>query len=428
MNETDLVVRGAAVIGERLVSDAIWHDGRCTWLTHDIDESGETPVVIERSAGADLYQGTAGIGWALAHLAARTHDQATAATARGALRHALANAPDDDSLHGGRAGIAYAGCDAATLLGDEELLGAARSLAVAVADRCRHGADTGWDLMGGAAGTALALMSLPGDQFIDAALELARRLAAGATVADEAWSWPSPGSVEPPLCGLGHGAAGVATTLAAVARAADTREFDAAIHGALDFERTWFDRSAGWPDLRGFTRLAVHSGQRPGYPVHWCHGASGAGIARLRIANDLGTHDPRCSLTLTEAAAALDLSTSAALRALADHEPRHEWLANVSLCHGIGSVAELQLAAYRYTGDDIHLRHAQRLMLKVLGIDTVRAVADHDPCARLTALPCGIPGAPEVPGLMVGTAGVLSLLLRLSQPDTAHPAGLPAAA
>jgi len=461
VSETAPLLRTAAELGERLVAAAVRDHDRVTWLGYDVDETGDEPVVVEASAGADLYQGTAGIGWALARLAAMTQDAAAADVARSALRHALAHVPDDVSLHGGRIGIAYAAQEAGAALGDDDLVRAARALAADVARACRRGVGDGrWDLMSGDAGVALALTAFGVDALTDAALAIARRLATAAVVEDEAWSWPSPESVEPPLCGLAHGASGAAVALAAVREAADTTEFDGAIAGALAYERMWFDRASGWPDLRGLTRLEVHSGQRAAYPVQWCHGAAGVGIARLRVARALPQGNR--PLALTEAATAIDLSTAAALRVLAAPEADRSWLANVSICHGIGSAVELHLEAYAFTGDEAHLTHARRLMMRVLGLSPPPAQTGEDgtinhgtgdngtgdtgtgdngtgdngtgdngagdngqPRALPDVLPCGVPGAPEVPGLMLGTAGVISLLLRLVTAGAIPPVDLP---
>ena len=439
MSTPNVYVRAAAAVGAQLVAAAISHRGQCTWLTHDIDEDADQPTVVETSCGPDLYQGTAGIGWALAHLAAVTGDADAADTAAGALRHAVAHAPDDVSLHGGRAGIAYAAIEGGGVLGDEPLThsgyAVARTLARRVCDRDGD-ADIAWDLMSGQAGVALSLVALSGNDgvLLEAAHTAAQRVVHRAEVDDTGWWWPSQGTVEPGLCGLGHGAVGAALALAAVAQQTGTNEFGTAIAGALRYERAWLDPAVGWPDLRGLTRPSVHAGGHPTYPVHWCHGAAGAGIARARLAASLAPgHDSR-TLLLTEAGAAVDLATTEALRSLAPDPPARPWLANVSVCHGIGSIAELHLAAHDTTGDGEHLRHARQLILSALAVrpeDLSRwqqgTVTDQEVRAALTDVSCGIPGAPVVPGLMVGTAGLLALLLRLADCQHIGPIGLPQA-
>jgi lantibiotic biosynthesis protein len=439
MSTPDVFVRAAAAVGEQLVAAAISHQGQCTWLTHDIDEDADQPTVVETSCGPDLYQGTAGIGWALAHVAALTDDSAAATTAAGALRHAIAHAPDDLSLHGGRAGIAYAAIEGGGVLGDEPLTDTGYAIARALARRvCGRGGDgdIAWDLMGGQAGVALSLAALPGNDgvLLEAAHTAAQRVVHRAEVDDVGWRWPSQGTAEPGLCGLGHGAVGAALALATVAQRTGTDEFGTAIAGALRYERAWLDPAAGWPDLRGLTRLSVHSGGHPTYPVHWCHGAAGAGIARARLADLLAPSQESRALLLAEAGAAIDRATTEALRSLAPDPLARPWLANVSVCHGIGSIAELHLAAHDITGDGEHLRHARQLILGALAVppeDLSRweqgRVTDQEMRAALTDVSCGIPGAPAVPGLMVGTAGLLALLLRLADRQHIRPIGLPQA-
>ena len=74
-----------------------------------------------RALEADLYDGTAGIGLFLAHLAAVTGEAGARRTAVGALRHATGRAVRREGLHVGSLGVAWAAASAAALLGEEEL-------------------------------------------------------------------------------------------------------------------------------------------------------------------------------------------------------------------------------------------------------------------------------------------------------------------
>jgi lantibiotic biosynthesis protein len=423
-------LRAAAALGERLVGHAVRHDGRCTWLTHDIDETGAVPVVVETTCGPDLYAGAAGIGWGLARLAAVTQDARTAEVATAALRFSVERAPQDPSLHAGRAGIAWAALDAGHVLGSEELVTAGHRLARDVARQVLAGdpAAQGWDLLGGLAGVCLALATAPDEDavLIDAAVAGAESLVALSREVGRGRAWPTAGSDEPPLCGLAHGAVGAAVALASVDAAAGTHDFEGAVEAALSYERQLFDPAGSWPDLRDLSRLALLSGERPRYPVQWCHGAVGGAIARARLAQRR-REDPSL---LAECAAGIDRSTAFWLRRIA-HAPGSD----LSVCHGVGGAVEVQLEAFALTGDREHLEHAERLMLRGLGVPDERlgpwragAVGDAELRRATSGLPCGIPGAPEVPGLMVGLAGLLVVLLRLPDPLTTPAPGLPGAA
>ena len=404
----DTGFRAAAVeVGRRLVSEAVWHEDRCTWFGDDIEDDG---AVIHRSLAADLYGGTSGVAWYLAHLFAATGDDDVAATAAGALRQALsrARAQDDAGLYTGSAGIALAAVTAGRLIGASEIAAEGARLAQAAAHTAVGGPSGETDLIGGLAGTALALLelsrALEDEALLDAAGTLGEHLVA--RTGEDA----SPTSPAPRLCGLGHGASGIALALLELGVALDEPRFGDAARSELEYERRWFSREHGnWPDLRELDRAKLEAGAGPGYPVFWCHGAAGIGLVRLRAFERTGDE-----AWLAEAAAAIDTASAAMLRVatLPDGAPAG---IDLSLCHGVGSVAELHLAAAETTGDEEHLIHARRLV----GLAVRGRGADDDGLSLPDEIPCGIPGGGETAGLMVGLAGIGALLLRLEDPAAA---------
>ncbi|MFP5318914.1 MAG: lanthionine synthetase LanC family protein [Acidimicrobiia bacterium] len=383
----------AAGLGDRLCREAIWHEDRCTWLGDDVDVPRGAGAVVHRSVGPDLYNGTAGIGWLLAHLGRRTGRPEHRRAAAGALRHALSRWDEAPAgLYTGRAGISLAAVAGGRVLGDEGLVAAGEARAAEVAPEPGEA-----DLIGGAAGTVVALLAL--GRGAEAA-EAGELLLGAAVRSDTGWWWPSPPpATEPPLCGMGHGASGIGLALLELASAtADDRYREAGL-AAFAYERGWFNRDAGgWPDLRELDWSRLHLGDGPQYPAFWCHGGPGIGVARLRgysLTADL--------VCLAEAAAAIDTATAGALRA---GPGGHQ--VNLSLCHGAGSVIELHLLAAEVTGDDEHLAMARRLgELGLRGLDP-RLARD---------VPCGVPGGGETPGLLLGLAGVAATLLRLADPS-----------
>ena len=397
-------------IGLRLARDAVWHEGRCTWFGDDIVGDGE---VIHRSLAGNLYDGTSGVGWCLANLWAATGEDELARAARGALRHALSRAPEltDGGLYTGTSGVALAAVTGGRLIGDLGIVEQGAELAARAAREAVDESSSTLDLIGGAAGAALALHELShlleDQKLVAAAGLLGERLADHWDGGRSAWDAPDEAGSEPTLCGLAHGASGIALALLELGAALENPQFGEAAQRALEYERCWLSRAhGGWPDLRELDRAKLDSGTSPAYPVFWCHGAAGIGLARLR-AYEL-TADESC---LAEAAAAIDTASSTMLRVLtaADGTPTG---ADLSLCHGVGSVAELHLAAAETTGDEEHVVHARRLVRLALvgrGHDDVEL--------RVPAeLPCGVPGGGETPGLMVGLAGIAALLLRLEDP------------
>lgn len=398
----------AAGVGHRLVSEAVWHGDRCTWFGDDVEDDG---AVIHRSLAADLYGGTGGVAWFLAHVFAATGDDDVAATSAGALRQALARSrgEDDPGLYTGSVGVALAAVTAGRLIGSPDIADEGGRLARAAARAAVAAPSAETDLIAGIAGTALGLLelarALDDEALLDAAATLGEHLAAR-TQAEASASRP-----QPRLCGLGHGASGTALALLELGAALDEPRFTDAARSELAYERSWFSRANGnWPDLRELDRAKLEAGAGPAYPVYWCHGAAGIGLVRLRAYERTGDE-----AYLAEAAAAIDTASATMLRVvtLRDGAPLG---ADLSLCHGVGSVAELHLVAAATTGDDEHLTHARRLVRLAVHGREAEAVELRLP----DEIPCGVPGGGETAGLMVGLAGIGALLLRLDDP-TASP-------
>lgn len=414
-------------IARRMVEEAVWHDDRCTWTGDDIDQGPGAPPdgeLVHRPVGADLYGGTSGIAWFLAHAWRAGGDAGAREAALGAVRHSLHRTgatPADTGLYTGALGVAVAAASVARLLGDPPEAGTIRAgadrLGEVVAALCAAGGPPvagdpgGADLIQGDAGRVVGLLVLAGRPGASPALGAAaavagERLLAAAVRAPEGWSWPAPDPAWPGLCGLGHGASGPAVALGMLAAATGDDRFAEGAHQAERYERSWFDRArSNWPDLRAAP---------PDHPSFWCHGAGGIGVARLQAWRRTG--DPT---VLAEAAAALDTATAATMRALRQAAggdgavPSFD--CNLSLCHGVSSVAELHAMAGELTGAGDHLAHGRRLVQWALdGTD-----------AALAAIACGVPGGGEAPGLMLGLAGVGATFLRLADPSWLPSPALP---
>ena len=207
-------------------------------------------------------------------------------------------------------------------------------------------------------------------------------------------AWPTEAAVPggPPLLGLGHGAAGIALALAeAFAVTGDANARTACAEG-LEFERGWFDHDrVAWPDLRAFNE----AGEPSGWMAAWCHGGVGIGLSRLRL---FALTDER--RTLAEASAALQAGRDVVVHA--GTSLRDGRTSDCTGCHGLGGVVELLLVAAKALSVPDHERASRRVAALML---EQRDATD-------AGWPCGLPGAGEVPALMIGTAGIALTLLR----------------
>jgi lantibiotic modifying enzyme len=235
--------------------------------------------------GPTLYDGLAGV--ALMHagaaraLRSRRHaDLARAAARRAVLLVGRPGPHSPDRLGaGGFAGIAsvlYGVTAVAVLLGADDLLTPARELASETAAQIRQ-PGVACDVVDGLAGALLALLAHAGATgeraSLDAAQECGRRLVERAEPAMGGLAWPALGGTH--LGGFGHGACGVAVALGELWARRPRREHAQVVAAALAFEDALRLPGGGWRDLREGAAGVDFGG--------WCHGAAGAGLARMRL-------------------------------------------------------------------------------------------------------------------------------------------------
>lgn len=358
-------VETAERIGARLCRDAIWHQGQTNWTSDFLD--GES--VAHGALGPELYSGTAGIALFLWRLAEITGERIFRVTAEAAMRQALGKIADSGcGFYSGGLGILYASAKVRQEFDEETVLKEAQP------DRSRL------DVIDGSAGAIAALLSL--HTRTEAAVRHGELLLDEASRSEDGWSWKTIGGSQN-LTGFSHGASGIGWALLELHRVTREDRFREAALEAFRYERSCFNGvERNWPDFRE-TEVS--------YPVHWCHGAAGIGLCRLRAWQLLG-----CANLLEEARAALGTI-----------ERYSASLGNFSLCHGRAGNADVLIYAADVLGEKSWLRSAEAIAQE--GVERFER--------RGIPWPCGLPGAGETPGLMLGLAGIGYFYLRLADPQ-----------
>jgi hypothetical protein len=399
----------AAALGARVCRDALWAGDRCNWTGFSMESLDGRWRHAHRAYGPEPYSGTSGIGHFLARLHAATGDEVFRRTALGALHHALARAEDVEPFSrigawSGWSGLGLAVLKGAALLGEESL----REPALALLGRIAAGEVDlqGIDVLAGCAGASVALLSAQRgfggpDSFLDAAVRLGDLLIERASRADFGWSWgepPRPGSKQKGnLTGFSHGAGGIGWSLFELWRATGEERFRQAGEEAFRYERHWYDPERGnWPDLRD-PELSGMPADAPSFMAAWCHGAPGIALGRLRVWEITG--DETCR---AEAEAAL---ATTAEHVLGGPEMSQT---NYSLCHGLGGNCDALLQGARILNRPDWRQRAEEIGRR--GLETFHA--------QQLPWPCGTYGGVEVPGLMLGLAGIGWFYLRLADPET----------
>lgn len=391
------LLQAAADIGRTLARQAAWHDSRCNWIGAElVPETPETSThfkTVHKTLGPDLYAGTSGIALFMAELAALTGDLEIRRTALGAIRHALACAGGVRparrfGFYSGLTGIACAAARIGTIFGEDSLLASAAQLSTLLATRLGHTSRTSreFDLVAGKAGAIVGLLRLRYDLRDAVQIDLARRLGDGLLRAAEysagGCSWRSHTfRYRDNLIGFSHGTAGVAYALLELYRETNEAGYLRAAEDALRYERQFFNSDVGnWPDFREESQRPVRRSP-PSYKTFWCHGAPGIALSRLRAYQITGN-----DVYKEEAEIALNTTRAAIVAAMESRRLEY------SLCHGLPGNADVLISGYRVLGsartDDIHLAG-----------QAAGAIAQFRDV--------------EIPGLMLGLAGVGYFFLRL---------------
>jgi lantibiotic modifying enzyme len=391
----------ADAIGSRLVRDAVWSGGRCGWMTWTKEAVGGAFRPVHRAAPPDVYLGAGGIGLFLAWLSTATHDRHQREAAEGAARRIheelSARMPGGTGFYSGAGSAAWALARIGDALGEERWIHAGVSALAKVGARAAAG--PAHDLLSGHAGLVVALVDAAGrfgsPRLLDDAARVSGLLVDAAEHGPEGASWPSGAGESRNLVGISHGTTGIALALLELHRVRPEARFLATAREAIRYERALYDaRQRNWPDFRAVP--GAPPGQAPGFPVAWCHGSTGMGLARVRM-RELLPDDPHF---LPE----IDAAVANVVAVL--NTPTSPPTTDFTLCHGTTGNSELLLVV------------AQRLG-KADALAVARRVGDagyqmfHAPRIPWT---CGITEN-ESPALMTGTAGIGLHYLRLYDPE-----------
>jgi type 2 lantibiotic biosynthesis protein LanM len=398
---TPALLRDAArAVGDRLGELALWDGDAAAWVGMSIAGDVEWKLV---PAGFDLYSGASGIGLFLAYLGALTGEAAYTSLARAALqtvqrqlaKYLKQSAGQSPGAFNGLGSPIYLLAHLGPLWNEPALLDEAERLAARVPELIEK--DEMFDLMAGAAGTILALLSLhraqPSPATLAAAVRCGEHLVRHARRMPHGVGWTSPLPSAGPLTGLAHGAAGIGLGLLALAHASGDERFRQTGLAALEYERSVFSpKYQNWPGLR--TAPPAADGQEGGPDASktlfatWCYGAPGIGLGRL---------------------ACLQYADDPALREEIDVAIRttvqEGFGFNHCLCHGDLGNLDLLLVASRVQGAPDSQQHLARLTPMI--VDSIRKHG------WITGIPLGT----ESPELMTGLAGIGYMLLRLADPD-----------
>lgn len=277
-----ILLSEARAIFEHINTSAIRSGPGVAWI--GLDWLGDSDFCRLVALGPDLYNGNPGVALFLAAYAktfGSVEAEELAFAAVSALRHNL-KSPNSQryaralGLGGGTGlgGVIYALTAVGLLCEEEELLVDATAAARLITTNLIS-SDRQLDVLGGAAGAALALLRLfraTSDPFI---LKLAT--ACGDHALNEV-AIRQCDLGRPFMNGMAHGGAGFALAFGRLGVATGLSRFIEAAKECIDREnRTFSSMHGNWPTL-------TESGAvEQSWPCQWCHGAGGIGLARIGL-------------------------------------------------------------------------------------------------------------------------------------------------
>ncbi len=296
-------------IADRLLARAENRDGGLQWTASETIRGTYPPRSELKPVEWGMYRGNAGIALFLTETARLSGRDDLLEAARRALVHAHSLHREEvgdgfrQGLHAGSAGLIHATGIWLGIENDSSFQGFVDETLAAL-DRTEL-ESLPHDLIAGAAGTIIGLLStlphLDHPLMEAASIRLGDYLVKAARVEHTGISWEGGGVRAANLCGLAHGAAGIAWPLLELFQLTGRESFRLAAEEALEYEQTWYDPEVkNWADLRNGELARMRSQGRlaelPGmldrgeelpayrlrYMSAWCHGAPGIGMVRAR--------------------------------------------------------------------------------------------------------------------------------------------------
>jgi type 2 lantibiotic biosynthesis protein LanM len=368
-------------------------DGSATWISPQYLVQADRYQL--QPMGYDLYGGTCGVSLFLAaaeQFSPRDGYGELALAAIRPLRGALRERPErlartmDIGGGSGLGSVVYSLVRVSHLLDESSLLEDARRAGDLITEE-RIAADESLDVLAGAAGAILGLVTLyeaqPDPEILERAIACGAHLTDARTASEagpRAWA-----TVRGVLTtGFSHGAAGIAYALLRLyEHTQDQRLLEAAQEGIAYEDTTYSPEIGNW--------AAYRKHDEPSYAWQWCYGAPGIGLARLGSLRILNTRQVREDIEL-------------ALRATREIELQP---VDRLCCGNMGRTEVLLAAGERFLRPELS-ETARAHVWRVVTRAELAGGFVPDPL---------LPRQVHSPGFFRGTAGIGYELLRMAHPE-----------
>lgn len=400
-----MFVDEAIELGDRLLEKAKESESEIFWETQSSD------LKDKKYKSTSIYNGCAGFVLFFLELYKVTlNEKYLSVVKKGiswCLRQEEERPEESFAFYTGKMSVVYMLIKAYRDLGDSKYLEKAEEIAFNVRAFIEYPIA---DLLNGISGTLLVLTHLHSvakknwilQEIKIFATELIKRI----NIAPNGIYWDRSNINITGLCGLSHGASGIAFVFLELGNYFQNKACFWIAEQAIKYESNFFEPAvSNWADLRTLIHIEdqrvnyekayenndVEFFEGKNFVSGWCHGAPGIGLVRLRAFELLGKE----SFWREAKASVLNVKGSLNNRDLCN---------NVSVCHGDLGNIELLLYAYQLTSDPSYQDFA---------FDSARKILKEK--AQVGYFLSGMPDRKEDDSLFLGNAGVGYMLLSISR-------------
>lgn len=281
----ELILKGVLAIAEEIKSRAIEHEDGISWITPE--HFSLTGHLTPEQASLDLFSGTCGTAIFLAAVDRHLNSSQYELLWTSALQpfknltqnsgHAAMLATKGFGISGGVGGMFYTLALLNQIAKGEQFNWISESAEILLNEITDEliSKDSTYDLIGGTSAIILGLVALYHSTGNRKAILTAVSCAEHLLKNYEPIFNPLCEGGQPWLCGMSHGASGIALALGKLWQITGDERLKSATYQALDFEdRFYREETNNWRDLRKKTDSQMNS---------WCHGAVGIALARLGL-------------------------------------------------------------------------------------------------------------------------------------------------